>query len=403
MTDANKPLTILCVASFYKGNRFLERCKREGCYVVLLTAESLLDEPWSREYIDEVFAMPSFADRQAVINAVSFLARKRDFDRIAPLDDFDVELVAQLREHLRIPGMGDTTARYFRDKLAMRARAQDRGLPIPPFVHLLNHERVAEYLRTVPGPWMLKPRAEASSVGIKKIDRAEDLWPMLEQLGDRQSYYLLEKMIPGDIFHVDGIVWDRKLVFAEAHKYRRPILEVTTGGGIFATRTVERGSADETNLLALTQNVVEQFGLVRGVTHTEVIRRRDDGKLFFLETAARVGGANISDLVEASTGVNLWEEWARIEISQGERPYAPPSARKDYAGLVVSLARQEHPDTSPFTDPEIVWRLRDKKYHIGLIVKSDKVSRVDELIEGYIPRIQQDYHASMPPPSKATA
>jgi len=36
--------------------------------------------------------------------------------RVVTLEDFDVEKVAALREHLRIPEMGDTTTRYFRDK-----------------------------------------------------------------------------------------------------------------------------------------------------------------------------------------------------------------------------------------------------------------------------------------------
>jgi biotin carboxylase len=398
-----KPLTILCVASYFKGNRFLERCKREGCTVYLLTIESLLQDPWARQYVDEVFAMPSFTDRQAVINVVTYLARTREFDRIAPLDDFDVELVAQLREHLRIPGMGDTTARYFRDKLAMRARAQDRGLPIPPFTHILHHGRVAEFMKDVSGPWVLKPRSEASSIGIKKIERSEDLWPLLEQLGDRQSYYLLEKMIPGDVFHVDGVIWDKQLVFAEAHKYRRPMLEVSTQGGIFATRTLPRDSTIAKDLVALTGRVVNEFGLVRGVTHTEIIQGRDDGKLYFLETAARVGGANIADLVEASTGVNLWEEWARIEVSQGDTPYKVPEPRKDYAGLIVSLARQEHPDTAQFDDAEVVWRLTEKKHHVGLIVRSTSSERIEQMIESYIPRIQRDYHAALPPTERATA
>ncbi|MEI8258848.1 MAG: ATPase, partial [Deltaproteobacteria bacterium] len=112
---------------------------------------------------------------------------------------------------------------------------------------------------------------------------------------------------------------------------------------------------------------------------------------------ARVGGAYISELVEASTGVNLWEEWARIEVSQGERPYAPPTARRDYAGLIVSLARQEHPDTSLFDDPEVVWRLRDEKFHVGLVVRSPIRVRVQQLLEDYIPRIQRDHQATLAP------
>ncbi len=102
---------ILCLSSFFKGNDFLDQCKREGAHVVLLTVESLLGKPWVRESIDEVYALPSFNDRKAVVNTVSYLARTRDFSRLAPLDDYDVELVAHLREHLRAARTGGSGCR----------------------------------------------------------------------------------------------------------------------------------------------------------------------------------------------------------------------------------------------------------------------------------------------------
>src|SRR6185295_7148659 len=266
------------IASYFKGNQFLEQCKREGCHVVLLTLEPLLGKPWVRDCIDEVFALPSFADRRVVQNSVSYLARTRDFSRIAPLDDYDVETAAHLREHLRIPGMGETTARYFRDKLAMRARASDRGIVIPEFVHVLNHAKIHRFLSSVPAPWLLKPRSEASSTGIKKFDDAEEVWAAIE------------RMIPGDVYHVDAIISERSIVFAEVHRYRKPLFELTRGGGVFATRTAERGSEVEQKILDAHARVIEHLGLVRGVTHTEFILGRDDGQPYFLETAARVGG-----------------------------------------------------------------------------------------------------------------
>jgi len=394
---------ILCVASFFKGNDFLDQCKREGWKVVLLTHESLLSKPWVRESLDEVFAIPSFADRPNVLNAVCYLARTHDFSRIAPLDDYDVELVAHLREHLRIPGMGETTARYFRDKLAMRARARDRGIDVPEFVHVLNHDRIRRYCRSVPAPWLLKPRAEASSLGIRKLTREEDIWPIVEELGDAQSNYLIERMIPGDVYHVDAIVSEREVVFAEVSKYRKPLLEVVHSGGIFATRTVPRGSEVEQQILETNRRVVDQLNLVRGVTHTEYIRGAEDGKIYFLETAARVGGAHIADLVEAASGVNLWREWANIELRQGEEPYRAPEHRKDYAGIIVSLARQEVPDTSSFNDPEIVWRLEGHPHHVGFVVRADTPQRVEELLDAYEPRILRDYMATLPAPSSPTA
>src|SRR5690348_17651152 len=105
--------------------------------------------------------MPDLADRQAVINAVSYLARTRQIDRIVPLDDYDVETAAALREHLRVPGMGDTTARYFRDKLAMRVQAREKGILVPDFVPVLNYDQIRAFLAETPPPWVLKPRSEA--------------------------------------------------------------------------------------------------------------------------------------------------------------------------------------------------------------------------------------------------
>jgi hypothetical protein len=118
-----------------------------------------------------------------------------------------------------------------------------------------------------------------------------------------------------------------------------------------------------------------------------------------------VGGAHIADLVEASTGVNLWREWAKIEIAQGEEgAYVVPVARKDYGGLILSLSKQERPDTSAYDDPELVWRLEGHPaHHVGFIVRSDNPTRVEALLDEYEPRIARDFMAHMPAPAVATS
>ena len=120
-------MTFLCIASYFKGNRFLEQCKAEGCTVLLLTIEDALTENWARHACDDVFAVNNFHDRRKLVNVVAYLMRTRKIDRIVALDDFDVEVAAQLRDHFRMTnvGHGDSTARFFRDKLAMRTRARE--------------------------------------------------------------------------------------------------------------------------------------------------------------------------------------------------------------------------------------------------------------------------------------
>ncbi|MBZ5592794.1 MAG: hypothetical protein LAP39_11205 [Acidobacteriia bacterium] len=152
----------------------------------------------------------------------------------------------------------------------------------------------------------------------------------------------------------------------------------------------------------MNQRGMAAFGLVNGVSHTEFIQARDTGEIHFLETSARVGGAHIVELVEAATGLNLWAEWAKVEVAGGKAPYAPPQPKQDYAGLLVSLARQEHPDTSAYTDPEIVWRM-DRPHHVGLIVKSPSAARIRELLGSYVERVQRDFQAYLAPREKPTS
>jgi biotin carboxylase len=398
----SRPLTILCVSSYEKGQEFLRTCKAIGCRVLLLTVEKLRDAAWPRESIDELFFMPEQLPLEHLIYTVSYMARSQPIDRIVALDEFDMESVSALREHLRIPGMGLTTVRYFRDKLAMRSEAHEVGILVPEFAHVLNYEHLRQFMARVPAPWLLKPRSQASGIGMKKIQSVEELWPWLDQLGDKQSFYLLEQFVPGSVYHVDSVVSEREVVFAEPHAYGTPPLDTSHHGGVFTTRTLPRDAAETKKLLSLNRKVIKGLGAVRGVTHAEFLKSQADGKFYFIEIAARVGGAYISDAIEAATGINLWREWARLEVGAGKQPYKLPETRRDYSGVILSLARQERPDTSAYTDPEIAYRV-SKYHHAGFVLKSSSANRIRELLDSYRERFVDDFLATQPVPDKATA
>ena len=398
MSD-DRPLTILCISSYEKGQEFIRTCKGMGCRVLLLTVEKLRDGDWPFECVDEVFTMPEELPLQSLSYAVSYTARSQPIDRIVALDEFDMENVSALREHLRIPGMGLTTVRYFRDKLAMRARAKETGILAPEFVHVLNYDSLREFMSRVPGPWLLKPRSQASGIGMKKIHKQEEVWPWLDQLGDQQSFYLLEQFVPGSVYHVDSVISESEVIFAEAHGYGSPPLETSHQGGVFTTRTLPRNADETRTLQEINRNLIEGLGLVRGVTHAEFLKAHADGKFYFLEIAARVGGAYIADIIEAATGINLWREWARLEVGAGKEPYELPEIRGYYAGVILSLARQEHPDTSPYNDEEIVYRV-SKFHHAGFILRSASHERIQQLLDSYSRRFVEDFLATQPVPDK---
>jgi biotin carboxylase len=396
------PLTFLCITTYEKGQEFMHECKRQGCRVLLLTAEKLRDADWPRESLDDTFYLPAEIPLADIVQAVTHLTRTQKIDRIVALDEYDMETAATLREHLRVPGMGLTTMRYFRDKLAMRMKALDRGVRVPDFVPVLNHGDIRYYLEHVPGPWVLKPRQEASAIGIKKIHAAEELWPVLEQLGNKQSSFLLERFLPGEVYHVDSVVSENEVVFANVSKYGKPPMNVAQGGGVFTTFTVPRESEEDSGLRQINRDLITALGLVRGVAHAEFIKAHADGHFYFLECAARVGGAYINEMVEAATGINLWREWARIEVAGEHGSYRLPPVREEYGGVIISLARQEEPDTSAYNDPEVFLRIK-KRHHAGLILRSTNPERVRTLLESYSQRFAQEFLAVEPPREKPTA
>ncbi len=393
-----KPLTFLLLAHYFKGARLMDELHRLGCKVVLLAEESVRHKPWP-DILDERFFMPDLENVTAVTRAVSYLARSRSFDGLIALDDYSVQLAATLREHLRISGMGETTARYFRDKLAMRMQAREVGISEPEFVHVLNHHQIHEFTRRVNPPWVLKPRSEAGSVKIKKCHSELEVWQAVSELGDDHSYYLLEQYIPGQVLHVDSIVYGHRMLFAQPHRYWRPPFDVWNKGGVFISQTMGAKDPVLEEVREMNERVVLGLGLERGVTHAEFIHGHD-GRLYFLEMAARVCGAHLDIEVEAASGIDLWREWARLEVAylRGE-PYRVPKRRNDHAGLLLCLSRQQAPDLSVFDAGEVVWRLSED-FHAGLVLASNKHEDVTRLMQDYQERLNHEVLAVAPPTDK---
>ncbi len=400
----SQPLTFLCVSFYFKGSAFLEACKAAGNKVFLLTHKKLEDKPWPRASIDDIFYLEddsnSPTNMEHMIEGTAWLLRQNKIDRIIALDDFDVEKAALLRETFRLPGMGQTTARYFRDKLAMRTKAKEAGIPVPPFSSLFTDADITQFAATVEAPWVVKPRAEASATGIRKVHSAEELWGVVNELGAKRHEYLVEQFKPGDVFHVDALTVGGENIFCRVSQYLNTPFEVAHGGGVFRSSVCEFGGEDDQALQVFNKKVMAAFGMQYSASHTEYIKSKETGEYYFLETASRVGGAHLAEMVEYSSGISLWAEWAKIEDAMAKGlEYELPPVRNDYAGIIVSLSRFEHPDHSGFSEEEIVWRL-EKPYHIGLIVQSGSRTKIHELLDSYVERIFRDFHASAPVPDK---
>ena len=176
MTDQQQQPTILCISTYEKGQLFMQEVARLGVNVILLTVDKLEHADWPRESISKLVTMPENLTPQQVLNTVSYLARENRIDRIVPLDEFDLEVAALLREHMRLPGMGETLTRHFRDKLAMRVRARQCGVPVPEFTSVFNYHDIRSFLRHVPGPWLRLRGPRCKFPRLSRTTKRELAW-----------------------------------------------------------------------------------------------------------------------------------------------------------------------------------------------------------------------------------
>jgi hypothetical protein len=332
---------VLCIAVSHTGDQFLEELAKLGCSVVLLTIDEQRDAGWPLDAIGELHGMPAGMTSQQITNTVTFLARSRKFARIIALDNFNVQIAATLREHLRVPGMGVTTACYFSDRLAARLKAVQMGMAVPAFTSVTNYDELRQFMQAVPSPWLLTPRSESWGSTIRQLDESEQVWRALDVLGDQQSGFLLEQSIEGDRIHVDSLTADGTVVFSAVSAYRAASPEGTEAGELFPTTQKSNSKTNIERLRRANTALLSSMRMARGVTHTEFLRSKVTGEFYFMKTSASVDDRCVANMMQETHGLNLWREWARLEVAamRGER-YALPSNASGRKALPASTEGQ---------------------------------------------------------------
>lgn len=390
--------TVLCLTNFFKGHRLLESFKKLGCRTLLVGTTRVRHDPWKSEHVDEKFFVHDFEDEQALLNAISYLARDREIDLVVPLEEYSVETAATVRAHLGLPGPDEGVTRRSRDKLAMRLLARQAGIPVPAFEAFVNRGAVGRFLNSVPGPWMIKPRMEGGAVQIRKLHHAEDVWRLFEELGDRRSYHLIEAFVPGSVFHVDSVVQNGRVLMALPGRYGTPPFDVWHGGGVFSSRTVAKKDPLAKVLLDLNEKVVRAVGVHQGVNHVEFLALED--RVYFLEIGARVAGSNLDRLTTAATGVDLFLESAKLELHWLGDEYKVDKPYRKEAGIVLCLSRDKEPSKDFCAGmPEVVWTL-SHEHHAGCVVASSNSARIDRLVETIRENLARDHLAVLPATEK---
>ncbi len=181
------------------------------------------------------------------------------------------------------------------------AVAKMAGIAVANSIHLFKHTPVpaAQLADQLKLPVFVKPNNGGSSIGMSKVDKAEDLEPAIAKAFNEDDQVLVEEMISGREFTVgvfktkDNIIvlpltevkaHDDKTFFDFEAKYQGKSTETTPA-------EVEESIAEKVRAAA--KRIYEVFNC-RGVVRIDFIYNEESGKPFMLEINSIPGQSEAS-------------------------------------------------------------------------------------------------------------
>lgn len=243
-------------------------------------------------------------------------------------DEYAVTILALINSELGLSGLTLEKEHKFRDKVKMKQKLKIDVKK--PALYTLDEAKND----TICYPVIIKPRTFAASKGVSLINSKDELlWALRDKKVDytRASIdtmddYEIEQYIGGDVYHIDGIVFEGKIVFCVASKYIGSCFNYAQGkllGSIKAADNQQKQALD------FAEKVHRDLQIPDGVFHLEAFY--ENNKFVFLEIGIRPGGGDIVPAIKAGTGIDLAKEHIKCQL--GIKPDTVKSEDKFFGWL----------------------------------------------------------------------
>ena len=244
---------------------------------------------------------------------------------LAVLEQLQVPL-AQVREHLGIPGMDAATARNFRDKDQMKTVLRAAGVPCARHRLAESAAAAADFAAQVGFPLVVKPPAGAGAKSTFRLDDPGDLESWLELAPPApERPALMEEFLTGEEGSYDSVMVDGEIVWDSVSNYVPTPLEVLRHPWMQWVVLLPRDiDGPEYNPIKMVAPVaLRALGLDTGLTHMEWFRR-PDGSVAVSEVGARPPGAQITSMLCYAHDFDLYSKWAELMV---HGRFEPPPRR----------------------------------------------------------------------------
>lgn len=266
----------------------------------------------TRRHLAGYLQVSAILDEEDVYRRVLAWVGDRKLDRIESNWEVTQLLAARLREALGIPGMSVDVVRGFRDKPLMRERVAAAGLRVPQTRRAHTRSEVWAAAEAIGYPVVVKPVAGAGSADTFFLDKPGMMDPALDQIRHVPEVSVEEAIVGEELTYetlcVDGVpVYESVSLYlpnclvARQNEWVSPVILSVRD---LTAPWIQPG-------LELGRRVLGALGMGTGFTHMEWFRK-PDGEAVFGEIACRAPGANMVDLMNYTSDIDLFREWARV-------------------------------------------------------------------------------------------
>ena len=255
---------------------------------------------------------------------------------LAVLEQLQVPL-AQVRQHLGIPGMDVLTAGNFRDKAQMKTVLRAAGVPCARHRLAQSATDATDFARQAGFPLVVKPPAGAGAKSTFRLDQPGDLGAWLDlSPPSRERPVLIEEFLTGEEGSYDSVMVDGQVVWDSFSDYLPTPLEVLRNPWMQWVVRLPRdiGGPEYAGIRQVAPTALRALGLRTGLTHMEWFRR-PDGTVAVSEVGARPPGAQISSMLCYVHDFDLYAAWARLMV---DGSFVPPG--RHWAAGTVYLRGQ---------------------------------------------------------------
>lgn len=234
---------------------------------------------------------------------------------VGSLEQLQVPL-AQVREHLGLPGLSVTAAQRFRDKSVMKTVFEQHGLPCARHRLIRTADDAVSFTKEVGLPIVVKPPAGAGAVSTFRLDSPEQLATYLQRHPPQAARpVLFEEFLRGEEHSFDSVSVDGRIVWYSVSDYSPSPLTVVENPWIqwcvLLPREIE--GPEYAGIREVAQPALTALGLGTGMTHMEWFRRAQGG-LAISEVAARPPGAQFTTLISYACNLDFYRAWPRLMI-----------------------------------------------------------------------------------------